>query len=465
LFCFFKLVIWHNWLELRLLAKLEELKNYFGKAHGNSWRGKDYQNPDKRTLYYKEKDKWTRKPTDKFLMLEPGEFRKDFMQNNYREEPKIVARLALKYGDPFAIKSDGSFVDLEGVGVKPTNFEHQHFYPIAESLDQYMEQICLRIIQFLKLAQNKDSIEQNKKNLVIIIAQIYQYAANGRFYRQINNSVNMNFVNLLLRVCDYQSIPHGILDHIAQRFQPKNFEKYFADYLDNKQPRQKNETPKIETETPKTKILAQLSTTELLNYGKIQTGKFWEYLESERLVSEKKLELTQGWVNHSDSNSRITLGTGEMDQIILEKVVFKPDLWKGEKHVIYRLSHEISHKLAAHISERDIGIQNLYGMLLDLRGRKNPDKNKNLGLSMLGNLQMYKNAGYKTQAKEDIVELLNMYILHPNYLKDFLNYLVTENKEKLKQQGLLKITQEVANIIYTNIEKSLKPIMTIKISR
>lgn len=226
---------------------LEELKNYFGKAHGNSWGGKNYQNPDKRTLYYKEKDKWTGEPTDKFLMLEHGEFRQKDMQNNYREMSKVVASLALKYGDPFEIKSDRSFVDLFGVDSKPANFKGQHFYPTPDSLDQYVEQMRLRIIQFLKLAQNKDSIAQNKETLVTIIAQIYQYAANGRFYRQINNSVNMNFVNLLLRVCGYQSISHGILDHIAQRFQPKNFEKYFADYLKNKQPRQENEIHKTET--------------------------------------------------------------------------------------------------------------------------------------------------------------------------------------------------------------------------
>lgn len=205
-------------------------------------------------MYYKEKDRFTGKLTGNFLILKPGEFREVDMVNNYKEQSKIVASLALKYGDPFEIKSDGSFVDLFGVDSKPANFEGQHFYPAPDSLDQYVEQIRLRIIQFLKLAQNKDSIEQNKENLVTIIAQIYQYAANGRFYRQINNSVNMNFVNLLLRVCGYQSISHGILDHIAQRFQPKNFEKYFADYLDNKQPRQENETPKTPPKIPETKI-------------------------------------------------------------------------------------------------------------------------------------------------------------------------------------------------------------------
>ena len=169
------------------------------------------------------------------MILNPGEFRKKFLQNNYQKESEKVAKISLEYGDSFEIKSEGSFVDLFGVDSKPANFESQHFYPAPDSLDQYMEQMRLRIIKFLELAQNQNSIDQNEEKLVELIAQIYQYTANGRFYRQINNSVNMNFVNLLLRVCGYKSIPHGILDHITQRFQPQNFERYFVDYVNKNQ--------------------------------------------------------------------------------------------------------------------------------------------------------------------------------------------------------------------------------------
>lgn len=204
------------------------------------------------------------------------------------------------------------------------------------------------------------------------------------------------------------------------------------------------------TETPKAKILAQLSTTELPNYGKISTHKAWKYLKEKGLVSERKLELTQGWVSHSDSAGGISLGTGEMDQTMMEKVLFRPDLWKGEKQVIYRLSHEISHKLTPHLARNEKFLNELYGSIIDIRNQHK------LGFSKIGNLDFY---DQKAKFTEDIVELVNMYILHPNYLKDFLNYLATENKETLKQEGLFAIPQATADFIYKGIEKSLRPIM------
>ena len=61
------------------------------------------------------------------------------------------------------------------------------------------------------------------------IAEHYQYAANARPFGQINNSMFMNEVNTLLQKAGMKTMPHGMLDHLAQRLQPEAFKKYFID--------------------------------------------------------------------------------------------------------------------------------------------------------------------------------------------------------------------------------------------
>ncbi len=67
------------------------------------------------------------------------------------------------------------------------------------------------------------------------IAEHYQYAANARPFEQINNSLFMNEVNTLLKKAGMKSIPHGMLDHAAQRLQPETFKRYFVDFYYNNQ--------------------------------------------------------------------------------------------------------------------------------------------------------------------------------------------------------------------------------------
>lgn len=62
------------------------------------------------------------------------------------------------------------------------------------------------------------------------IAEFYQYAVNTRPYPQINNSIFMSIANTMLKIAGLDPVPHGILDHTAQRLQPENFIRYFADY-------------------------------------------------------------------------------------------------------------------------------------------------------------------------------------------------------------------------------------------
>jgi hypothetical protein len=50
----------------------------------------------------------------------------------------------------------------------------------------------------------------------------YQYAANMRPYDQINNSFFMNEMNTMLQKAGLGTMPHGMLDHAAQRMQPEH---------------------------------------------------------------------------------------------------------------------------------------------------------------------------------------------------------------------------------------------------
>jgi hypothetical protein len=160
--------------------------------------------------------------------MEGGKVRADNcgMGNNYVEKAEEVAQIAKKYGDSYKT-GDVSIVNLKGINKSdlPYNIGTQHHYPKGTSLNSYYTQMQRTAKEALELINNKAPKEQILKK----IAEHYQYAANARPYEQINNSLFMNEVNTLLQKAGLNTMPHGIMDHVAMRLQPDKFEKYFVD--------------------------------------------------------------------------------------------------------------------------------------------------------------------------------------------------------------------------------------------
>ncbi len=60
-----------------------------------------------------------------------------------------------------------------------------------------------------------------------------------------------------------------------------------------------------------------------------------------------------------------------------------------------------------------------------------------------------------TSHEEDFVELLNKYCIKPQLLKDHLNFLVQWDEELLKQKGLKKISQPIADYLFEEISQCI----------
>lgn len=163
----------------------------------------------------------------------PGEFRKteqDQLKNNRYEEAEQVEAIARKYGDPYRVKKQEQRVKLEGI---PEEFQpkdmyisgYAHFYPATAGLNYYYKEMHRTAKEALELIERGAS----EKEILHKLAEHYQYAANARPYSQINNSLFMNEINTLLTKAGMKTMPHGMLDHAAQRLQPDAFKKYFTD--------------------------------------------------------------------------------------------------------------------------------------------------------------------------------------------------------------------------------------------
>ena len=176
---------------------------------------------------FDQKHTWYQKVGNGNIEISPGKIRGEGQMSSNREEMgRIVENIAKEYGDNYST-SDISSVKLEGIPKEayPTNAYTRHIYPDGKYMRKYFEQMQRTAKEALELIENGAS--QDK--ILVKLAEHYQYAANARPFGQINNSLFMNEINTLLQKAGMKPIPHGILDHVAQRMQPDAFKKYFID--------------------------------------------------------------------------------------------------------------------------------------------------------------------------------------------------------------------------------------------
>lgn len=153
------------------------------------------------------------------------------------------------------------------------------------------------------------------------------------------------------------------------------------------------------------------------------------------------------WHGYTSKNGNIELGTQEVPNTA--KTFFGFDKGVPDKLVKqYMLSHENMHHILFDIKDRAEtypGFQNLLNVARSARWHKN------VGLSKLGGHPLYGSNQRDTAHEEDIVELLNRYCINPNILKAHLQFLVDANQETLDKQGLLKINQQAADLLFMKV--------------
>ena len=199
----------------------EDYKNLICKAHSIAYCG------------YSGNEYWYKK-NNQIIKIEPYNIRyKDgLLKSSYGEHAFEVENIAKKYGDPYrASNKNVTTVKLKNISsaAMPINSSYTHIYPSGIYMDEYFKNMYETSKQAIQLIHNNAP----QKMILDKIAEHYQYAVNARPFERINNSLFMNEANTLLKKAGMSAIPHGILDHVAQRLQPETFKKYFKDYYIN----------------------------------------------------------------------------------------------------------------------------------------------------------------------------------------------------------------------------------------
>lgn len=183
--------------------------------------------------------------------------------SNRTEISHQIQTIAEYYGDSYRANANSTRVRLKNLENRecPRNEGTKHYYPEYDYTEKYIKEMYRTSQNVLDLISKSAGEEAILKAL----AEHYQYAANARLYRHINNSLFMNEVNTLLKKAGMRTMSHGILDHAAQRLQPEAFEKLFIGYYRNpnivkeilNNPRvervtsiPKESTPKVENSAP-----------------------------------------------------------------------------------------------------------------------------------------------------------------------------------------------------------------------
>ncbi|MEI6425970.1 MAG: hypothetical protein WCO66_01315 [Candidatus Absconditabacteria bacterium] len=142
----------------------------------------------------------------------------------------------------------------------------------------------------------------------------------------------------------------------------------------------------------------------------------------------------------------IILGEKKIDADF--KGLFLMKLTDGEAKA-YELIHEMSHQIVFFMRENGNlfgGFEGLHTTLKQIR------ETYKVGLSKLGSDAFYENRTAASRAGEDLSELIAKYIVNPKMLKNYLKYLSETESQQLAENGLKKISKDVGDKIYKQIE-------------
>jgi len=213
-----------------------------------------------------------------------------------------------------------------------------------------------------------------------------------------------------------------------------------------------NELAKTNPELYKKTLLEKIKNENPKMYS------IWELLcKNNRTSADKLIIDSTTWFSESDSKDGITLGTALMDEGSKYTIIFDDSKFNYEDEVVYRFSHEMSHKLIPYLSEtknQNSEFDHLLETLDQLRSKPG-----NKGISSLAGLGLYKKKGARIQAWEDLTEMVNMYIQDPSYLKNYFDFLSNPNYSEIrKKYNLTQLSPETSKSLIDSIERGLKPL-------
>lgn len=145
------------------------------------------------------------------------------------------------------------------------------------------------------------------------------------------------------------------------------------------------------------------------------------------------------WHGYSRRNGVIEVGMQPVPENI--KKLWGISSFSDEFARAYILSHESMHHVLWNTfddPENFPEVRKLLNSLATLR------QNTQLGLSRLGNMKIYDAEGSNTMHEEDCVELMNMYGIGPQVLREYLDWLTNTDEQILREQKLYKLPSRQA---------------------
>jgi hypothetical protein len=139
-----------------------------------------------------------------------------------------VLPIAKKYSDPYYV-GEQTGPQFAGFPKESLPYDERkddviyHHYPSLDYTDTYLS----HALGLLKEILAGDLSERDE--YVFRIARFFQTLINLHLFAAVNVSLYMNMADGLLEIAGLHGIEHGIVDFVAFRLQPENFEKYFYD--------------------------------------------------------------------------------------------------------------------------------------------------------------------------------------------------------------------------------------------
>jgi hypothetical protein len=197
----------------------------------------------------------------------------------------------------------------------------------------------------------------------------------------------------------------------------------------------------------------------LLKYMELRNPRLfqlWQFVSKEGIISLENLQIDPNtWVSEA-TDKGIKLGTAPMSKEMKYRIMFEDYRFGYEDEVVYRLTHELTHRLLYYWAEKH-NQQSWVNNLIDVIYKLIEYQNK--VFTALASQNLYKERGLQAQAQEDAVELINIYLQDPQYLRRYLNFLASEADEASqirRQYGLVKLDKESADNLFNKIEKELE---------
>lgn len=176
----------------------------------------------------------------------------------------------------------------------------------------------------------------------------------------------------------------------------------------------------------------------------------WNKLVKEQKISHTKIHIDPTtWISESREGN-IYLGTQKMDDGLRNQLIFEGEKTDYDNEIIYRFAHEIAHTVAYELYDQYPEIYQLFQVISSNRSHGKG------GFSSIGNLDFYERQGVGIQSTEDLTELVNMYLIDPNYLQRYLDFLTSEQYQNERENiGLTTIKKPIAQHIFKTIQQSI----------